>query len=265
MPVDAGAPDRQEKTQRLLTMHSKTHERLDQFESCLNAICDHLKIGSGARTPSKAGAGAIVPRGSPSSPASTSLSPRSEFQRTLSKTDNLNDRVRANLVRVYGRNRQLLMEAETIILWAALHWSHFHLSMNFCFWRAKCHGDMLREILASRAALHWRMSTVARAFNQWNYMAATSAINKEAMACALNRLFNQKMTQAMNQWRDVAYNLKVQKEAMRHALLRLINKKLAQAWTTWVFVAEEIKRQKFMMAGAINRMLKRKMSMAWEK
>lgn len=85
MPVDVGAGDRQEKTARLLTMHGKTHERLDQFESCLNAICDHLKIGAGARTPTKGGAGAIVPRGSPSSQMSSSLSPRSEFQRTLSK------------------------------------------------------------------------------------------------------------------------------------------------------------------------------------
>jgi hypothetical protein len=241
--------EKQQETHKLL---HKTHERLDQFELWINAICQRLKIDTDqcSKTPVRdPRAGQMVPRGSPGSPSPTSsLSPRSDFTRTLSKAENMNDRVRSNLVRVYGRNRQLLMEAETIILWAALHWSHFHLSLNFCNWRAKCHGEMLREILATRASLHWRMAQVARAFNTWNYIAATDAISKGSMTSALNRLFNQKITQSFNTWREVAYDLKCSREAMAHALKRLINRSLACAWTTWVWVAAEIKESKRLLS-----------------
>jgi len=170
-----------------------TNQRLDQFESILASIASSLNVkgvagvgakGGAAGSPFKAGKGgfgkgydgegAMTPNGSPS------LSPKSNFAKKVKNAgDGLNETVRANLVRVYGRNRNLLMEAETIILWAALHWSHYHLSFSFCTWRGGTHGGMLREILATRAALHWRMQEVARAFNTWNYTAITMMIQKE--------------------------------------------------------------------------------------
>ena len=192
------------------SMLKQTNARLDQFESLMMAICQKLGVKenqnylSPESSPRK-GKGkimdddddlAMVPAGSPGK--GESVSPQSQFRRAT-KAENLNDRVRANLVRVYGRNRQLLMvspplfldayyswhtqqwlyrlllremavvnvaelvplqEAETIVLWAALHWSHYHLSFTFCRWRGTTHGGMLREILATRAALHWRMQEV---------------------------------------------------------------------------------------------------------
>eukprot|EP00658_Telonema_sp_P-2_P054514 TRINITY_DN4336_c0_g1_i2.p1 TRINITY_DN4336_c0_g1~~TRINITY_DN4336_c0_g1_i2.p1 ORF type:complete len:141 (-),score=26.96 TRINITY_DN4336_c0_g1_i2:37-459(-) len=106
MPTAATAQNQRETHQLL----HKTHQRLDQFELWINAICDRLKIDQAACRSPDPTQGAMVPRGSPSA-TPTSLSPRSDFTRTLAKTENMNERVRSNLVRVYGRNRQLLMEA----------------------------------------------------------------------------------------------------------------------------------------------------------
>lgn len=101
--------EKQQETHKLL---HKTHERLDQFELWINAICQRLKIDTDecSKTPARdPRAGHMVARSPGSSSPTSSLSPRSDFTRTLSKAENMNDRVRSNLVRVYGRNRQLLM------------------------------------------------------------------------------------------------------------------------------------------------------------
>ena len=154
----------------------QTNARLDQFETLMLAICSKLGVKgvttSRSVSPSngKADDNYLRIKGksstddefdeSPASTRSTSLSPKSTFSKHLSKGSNMNDQTRANLCQVYGRNRQLLMEAETIVLWAALHWTHYQLSVSFCEWRGGTHSGMLKEILASRAALHWRMQKV---------------------------------------------------------------------------------------------------------
>jgi len=218
MPSSSGGvgatAERQAVTHSML---KQTNTRLDQFETVLDAIAD--KLGVSSVSPSRYGSPskgaepssdlALMPstpsvlRSSPGkSPGSSSrLSPTSHFARQLTEEGNMNNRVRANLVKVYGRNRQLLMEAETIILWAALHWSHYHLSFTFCTWRGWTHGGMLREILATRAALHWRMAEAARAFNTWNYTAITMMIQQEAMTKAWNRMKETKLVSAFNTWR----------------------------------------------------------------
>ena len=207
-----------EKQQVTHSMLKQTNARLDHFETVLGAIAG--KLGVESVSPSRRGSPstgrggdpdddlALVPVSTPStkpsprrSPGSSKLSPGTQFSQQLTEEGNMNNRVRANLVKVYRRNRQLLMEAETIILWAALHWSHYHLSFTFCTWRGITHGGMLREILATRAALHWRMQEVARAFNTWNYTAITMMIQQEAMMKAWNRMKETKLVATFNTWR----------------------------------------------------------------
>ena len=84
MPATATAQN-QQQTHELL---HKTHARLDQFEVWINAICGRLKIDTDGYSKSPVRdpkAGAMVARGSESPRQAGSLSPRSEFTRTLSK------------------------------------------------------------------------------------------------------------------------------------------------------------------------------------
>ena len=38
-------------------------------------------------------------------------------------------------------------------------------------WRAMVNGDMLGEVIGTKALLHWKMREIAAAFNQWSFMA----------------------------------------------------------------------------------------------
>jgi hypothetical protein len=168
------------------------------------------------------------------------------------------------ITELYAYNREYLMESDTLVWWAELHWNYTHLLD--CIFIMRFGGRLERaKRMGSRVLNRWANQELSRAFFAWNEWCRNSKMEQAAAGKVLARWRNKELTAGFNSWRETASEMADQEALLRGAMTRWQNQMLSAAYNKWQDEAESMRERKRLLRRGVLVMLKRQLSMAFSK